>query len=161
MKEPVMDQVAVVGSRMGNGPCGERELGGSLVGLLVVLVAIGAMAALAVSALSGNLATDPLSGLAPTSPGHEAASGPAGAAGLTGAAAGAACRSDVATLESAMGAAQAVNGTYPASLAELRAMGFVSELPDRPGLAYSPEVAGTSGTGRILVNGLRADEGCR
>lgn len=132
--------------------------GMSLIGLLVVLVVLGAMAAVVASTLTGETGTLTLLEQASPELGAEA---PARPAGLPGAASSVACRTDVATLETAMGTAQAIEGTYPASLSDLMARGFLSELPNRPGLLYAPEVIDGRATGRVLVNGLPAGDGCQ
>ena len=127
-----------------------------------MLVALGAMAALAVTALTGEVGVGGLPELATTVPGADAAGGtPGRPAGPIGAASAVACTADVATLETAMRSANAIDGTYPVSLTELVARGFVSELPARPGLVFAPEVSDGRATGRILVNGLPPAEGCR
>lgn len=138
--------------------------GAGLLGLVVLLVVLGALVAVALAALDGD--DDGSGGLgsvvAPGGPlpvGGPA--GPGGPAGLAGAATRAACAEDVRTLESAMAADHATRGSFPATLEELRAHGFVSELPARPGVAFAPEVVDGRPTGRILVNGLPAAEGCK
>jgi len=139
-----------------------QELGASLVGILVVLVTLGALAALAASALTGEQGVtgpaDPATTTPGTSTGDVTARRPAGS---VGAASAAACKADAATLETAMNSAHAIDGAYPASVSDLVARGFLSEVPGRPGVAFAPEMVGGQATGRILVNGLPAAEGCR
>lgn len=137
--------------------------GAGLLGLLVLLVVLGALVAVALAALDGDDGgSGGLGSVAPGGPAPVAgAAGPGGPAGLAGAATRAACAEDVRTLESAMAADHATRGSYPATLEELRAHGFVSELPARPGVAFAPEVVDGRPTGRILVNGLPAAEGCK
>ena len=141
---------------------GMREAGSSLIGVLVVLVILGAMAAAVVATLGRDEQTaTALSQLTPggTMDSGTPAAGPI-AAGPIAASSVAACRADVATLETAMAAVHASSGTYPASLAELQASGLVGDLPEIPGLTFGPEISGGQPTGRILVNGRPADEGC-
>lgn len=143
------------------------EDGLSLVGMLVVLALLGALTVLAVSSLGGD---DDLIGAArPGSRLHPAAgaagAGPGGgtgegAAGLVGASSVAACQADVAAIESAMTAARAVLGRFPATVAELVTSGFLSEVPHRAGFAFSVEMVNGSATGRVLVNGRPAEESC-
>ncbi len=146
---------------------GMREAGSSLIGVLVVLVILGAMAAAVVATLGRDEQTaTALSQLTPggTMDSGTPAAGPIAAgpiaAGPIAASSVAACRADVATLETAMAAVHASSGTYPASLAELQASGLVGDLPEIPGLTFGPEISGGQPTGRILVNGRPADEGC-
>lgn len=159
------------------GRCRRRavgEQGMSLVGMLLTLVILGGMAAIAVHALGGD-STDPTGtgipsalapGLLPASGGDpvaeggaSAGAGPGGPAALAHSASPAVCMQDAATLESAMSAASVTGGTFPTTLAELVAKGFLSELPDAPGYTFAPEVVGGRATGKILVNGLPARTG--
>ena len=138
--------------------------GAGLLGLVVLLVVLGALVAVVLAALDGE--DDDGSGgpgtvAAPGGPPPVAGeAGPGGPAGLAGAATRAACAEDARTLESAMAADHATSGSYPTTLEELRARGWVSELPARPGVEFAPEVVDGRPTGRILVNGSPAAEGC-
>lgn len=144
---------------MGARRTGEGGLG--LVGMLVVLAVLGALVVLAVSSLGGDEgpigAAGPGTGLVP---GGAAPGAVGGAGALVGASSVAACSADVAAIESALAAANATLGRFPATVPELVTSGFLSEAPDRPGFAFSVEMVAGSPTGRVLVNGRPADEGC-
>lgn len=150
---------------MGARRTGEGGLG--LVGMLVVLALLGALAVLASSSLGGD--DDPIGAARPGSrlvPAAGAAgAGPGGgtgggAAGLVSASSVAACQADVAAIESAMTAAHATLGRFPATVAELVTSGFLSAAPHRAGFAFSLEIVNGSATGRVLVNGRPAEESC-
>jgi hypothetical protein len=139
---------------------GRREAGTSLVGLLLVVAVLAGMATVVVASLGENdKVARTVAGVGPTGPGEGVT--PAGAGNLPDAASTAACQADVAVLESAMAAAHAVRGTYPVSLSELQTGGFLSEQPARPGVTFTPETVEGKATGRVLVDGLPAAEGCR
>lgn len=153
------------GRRYGSGTVAARlrsERGSTLVGLVMALVVLGGLAALVVPTLvGGDAGPGGLGvgrGLVPTVPGASPAGGRGPA--VIDAASVAACRADVASLETSMATAQAVTGSYPASFAELAARGFVNEVPARPGFTFAPEMTAGSPTGRVTVNGRPAAEGC-
>ena len=143
---------------MDRGGSGSGEPGSSLVGVVLVVAILAGLAVVVVASLgSDGKVAGTVAGVGLTRPGDPNA--PA-AGGLPSAASVAACMADVATLEAAMAAANALRGSYPGSLAELQSSGFLSEQPERVGLSFAPETVEGKATGRILVNGRSADEGC-
>lgn len=128
---------------------------------------LGGLTALVVSATggddapvgSGRVVGLPDGLLVPVDPDAAPVAG-AGPGGVVGAASGVACRADVEALEGAMAAARVTLGHVPATLPELVAGGFLSELPARRGFTFAPEVVGGSATGKVTVNGRPGAEGC-
>lgn len=121
-----------------------------MTGLLVVLVALGGIAAVVMAATGGE--GNPAPGAGPA--GVQGGARPAGAAAV------AACRADVAALDTALAAALVTDGTYPGALSELTARGYLSAPPDSPGRAFSAEEVDGRPTGRVLANGRPSQEGC-
>lgn len=137
-----------------------REAGTSLVGLLLVVAILAGMAVLVVAALGDDPeVSSTIAGVGPVGPGGTATRIAGG--NLPDEVAAAACRADVAVLESAMAAAHALRGAYPASLAELQTSGFLSEQPARPAVTFTLETVEGKATGGVLVNGLPPADGCR
>lgn len=147
------------------GATSKVERGASLVGLLVVLVILGGVAALAVVALpgGGGGAPGPLQDLLPAGvPDGERASGVASSRppALTTGATTAACVANVKSIEQAAAAKHALDGAFPANIAELVAGHWLAEMPSVRGYDMTAEVVGGRPTGVILVNGQPGGQGC-
>lgn len=143
----------------------KRESGLSLVGVLVVLVILGGLAALAVAALPGDGAgtSGPLQGLIPGElPDGGSASGvPAGLPASPAAGARvAACLANVRSVQQAAGGKHAADGSFPATVAELVAGHWLADAPVQRGYDLMMEAVGGRPSGKVLVNGLPADQGC-
>jgi hypothetical protein len=138
------------------------ESGLSLVGILVVILILGTLAALTVAALNSDLlGTSALSGvssgdLAGGGTRSGAATGPGFRAGATTAS----CIANVRTVEQAAATKHASDGVFPATVAELVTGHWLDEAPVLPGYALTIEVVGGRPTGKVLVNGSAADQGC-
>lgn len=140
----------------------EREGGMSLIGLLVVLAILAALGGMAVLAVS-RLARDPtatsarLSGLTQTA-------GPAGGLLAPGSPADgpnvAACIANARSVERAAAAKQAADGAFPATVDELVDGRWLAEPPVLRGYALTMEVSGGRPTGKVVVNGVPAEQGC-
>lgn len=144
----------------------DTDRGASVVGVLVVLVILGALAGLAFVALP----TDPsgtssrLEGLGPDL--SAVRGGPASSTASTrppspvaGATTGS-CATTARTVQTAVGAKQAADGVAPSSVSELVAGGWLSQAPALRGYELTLEQAGGRPTGKVLVNGLPAEQGC-
>jgi hypothetical protein len=125
------------------------EQGVSLVGTLLVLVILGGLAAVTVASLPSGDTRALLGGgsssrspLAPNRP-----------PSLTAAAATAACQADEQTIEEAVAAKHAVDGRYSASLGDLVAGHWLSQVPVAGGYQFTLQTEGGIPTGRVLVNG--------
>jgi len=143
----------------------EGERGVSLVGTLVVLVILGGLAVVVLSAWpddpSGTSATlrglTSEANLAGGGAPNAAAGGPRSPVGDAGAVA---CTANVRSLEQAAATMHASAGTFPATVSELVGGRWLSEAPVSPGYALTMAVTDGQPNGRILVNGLPADQGC-
>ena len=142
----------------------DGEGGASLLGVVLVLVILGALGGLAVLAVN-RLVADPsltsarLNGLVPpdaVADGGAAARprSPAFGPSIT------ACTATVRSVEQAVAAKHATDGTYPATVAELVAGRWLSGPPVLGGHELTMEVAGGRPTGKVLVNGLPPEQGC-
>ena len=139
------------------------ESGVSLVGMLVVVVILGTLAALTVAALNSDLlGTSDVSGLSPNADPGGSGAGPGAAAGprVAAGATTASCTANVRTLEQAAAAEHAADGAFPATVTELVTGHWLDEPPALPGYELTMESVGGRPTGRILVNGLPAAQGC-
>lgn len=132
-------------------------------GTLVVLVILGGLAVLVVTAWptdpSGTSAT--LRGL--TSEANLAGKPAGGAAALrtpVAPADAAACTANVRSVEQAAAAKHASDGAFPATVAELVAERWLATAPALAGHELTMEAIGGRPTGKILVNGRPAGEGC-
>lgn len=137
------------------------EGGASLVGTLVVLGILGALAIFVVrawpTASPGNSATvrqlaEEASGVGSPAPAQPR---PPAAVAST-----AACQASVRSIEQAAAAKRASDGTFPTGIGELVSGRWLAEAPSLPGYDLSMEAAGGVLTGRVLVNGRPADQGC-
>lgn len=138
------------------------DRGASLVGVLVVLVILGALATVAVAAVNSDVL-----GTASLTPAGDPGSGgavPGGTAGPprspTAGAAPAACLANVRSVEEAATAKHASDGAFPATLAELVAGRWLDEAPSQRGYDLTLETAAGRPSGKVLVNGLPAQQGC-
>ena len=137
------------------------EGGASLVGTLVVLVILGALGILVVKAWpSGTPGTSAtLRQLTSEANGVESPA-PVPARPPTAAANTGACQISVRTIEQAAAAKRASDGTFPTGIDELVSGRWLAEVPNLPGYELSMEAVGGASTGRVLVNGRPADQGC-
>lgn len=115
-----------------------------MVSLVLALAVLAGLAALAISSFGGR---DPAARRGPV--------------GVIDDASAVACQADVATLETSIAAVHAATGAYPSSFEELAAAGFPTQVPNRPGFSFAPEVVAGSPTGRVAVNGRPSAEGCQ
>lgn len=147
------------------------QSGLSLISTVATLVILGFLAALVVSALDDMGEHDPqtrslldevggLAGKAEPSNDGGAAFSARGATGLVHGASVEQCRTDLATVETAVTAYMAQTGTYPVSPDELVTAGFLSSLPSRPSYSFTLEALDGQPTGRVMVNGRPGHEGC-
>lgn len=142
-----------------------RERGASVVAVLVLLVILGGLSVVALAALPSDPST-PTDAL----DGGTAGGGLPGGAGTDAApghrrspAAGAlaaACTATARTIGAAAATKHAADGAFPATVAELVAGGWLSSPPALPGYELTLESTIGRPTGRILVNGQPADQGC-
>ena len=149
------------------GDRGQGEDGASLLGVVTVLVILGALAGLTVLAVT-KLAYDPvatstrLGGLTPS--GGLVESGPstvtAQPRSLADSASTSACQTNVRAVEAAAAAKHAADGRFPAAMSDLVAGGWLEEAPVIRGYELTLHTAGGRPTGKVLVNGLPADQGC-
>ena len=145
----------VVTDRVG----GER--GASLVGTLVVLVILGALAIFVVRAWpSGSPGTSATVRQLAAEANGVGSPAPAQPRPPTAVASTAACQASVRTVEQAAAAKRASDGTFPTGIAELVGGRWLAEMPSLPGYELSMESVGAAPTGRVLVNGRPADQGC-
>jgi hypothetical protein len=143
----------------------DPDRGASLVGVLVVLVILGALAAVAVAVVNRDvLDTAALSRLAPASIPEEggpvAGGAPAPPRSPTAGASPAACLANVRTVEQAAAAKHASDGAFPATVAELVSGHWLDEAPSQRGFDITLEAAAGQPSGKVLVNGLPAEQGC-
>ena len=139
----------------------DAERGTGLIGLVVVLGLLGGLVALVLSSreVGFSLPEAAINGT-PDSPASNPPPAGGGLGSLVDASQMATCRADVAAIETAMGTSRAVLGVVPRSLPELITLGFLTEVPVRPGFTFTPELIGGTATGRVLVNGRPGVEGC-
>ena len=148
----------------------ERQRGASLLSVLMVIMILGGLAGVAAYGMS-RVAKDPLhaspgAGLTPEDRTLLAGKAPPqGGASLaprrpTDGASTAACLSNVRTIEAASTAKFAIDGTFPATLAELVSGRWLPEVPDLKGYELTMEAADGQPNGKVLVNGLPSAEGC-
>lgn len=141
--------------------------GASLLGVLVVVMILGALAGLAVLSIT-KLAYDPaatstrLSGLTPSGGLIDGGSSATATRprSVANDASAAACQTNVRTIEAAAAAKRATDGSFPATIDELVAGRWLDEAPVIRGYELTLQTLGGRPTGKVLVNGLPANEGC-
>ena len=137
------------------------ESGVSLAGTLVVLVILGALALFVVRAWpSGSPGTSATVRQLAADANRAGSPAPAQARPPTAVAITAACQASVRTIEQAAVAKRTSDGTFPTDIAELVSGRWLAEVPSLPGYELSMEAVGGTPTGRVLVNGRPADQGC-
>ncbi|MEJ7764456.1 MAG: hypothetical protein WKF86_03075 [Acidimicrobiales bacterium] len=148
----------------------ERQRGAGLVSVVIVIMILGGLAGVAAYGMT-RVAKDPLdaspgAGLTPADRALLAGKAPPeGSASLaprrpTDGASTAACLANVRVIEEAASAKFAIDGSFPATLAELVSDRWLAEVPDLKGYELTMEAAEGRPNGKVLVNGLPSTEGC-
>jgi hypothetical protein len=128
----------------------------SILSTLVVLVIMGAMGAVVASSMS--LGGDSNHSQVKSLMGEINA--PANSPSMPSAARQAACRANVEVVEAAIGTKHATDGAYPSSIDELVNGHWLDSAPTSAGYQMTIEVLDGQATGRLLVNGQPAAQGC-